>query len=325
MLLKYKPEDFIVREKANFTLTERGLYSYWLLRKSNMTTLAAIYCLTRHLHIPEKSIGFSGTKDKVAMTEQFISVKETEQENNYGKEIGFSNPHCTVTFVGYGDKPLLLGDLQGNSFVITVRDIDSEQLQSFETRIQGKNTYQFTNFFGEQRFSHKNVVVGKLILKRKYKEAVDEIITAQGDYEHRVREYRELHQNDHVGALKTIPRLVLLFFMHAYQSALWNEYVVLIDQETVQLIGFGTELNAQEYSVIMPIMEREQITFRDFVNNSFPELSVEGSRRYKMCTATSLSYDVTEDDIFPGKKKVVIAFFLPKGCYATTLCKALFS
>ncbi len=321
MLLKYQPEDFIVKEKTCIGLKETGPYSYWVLQKKKITTFSAIHALARWLNISEKNIGFAGAKDKIGVTEQFISIKNCQKENL----VAFAHSSINLLFTGYGDKPLMLGDLYGNSFVIIARDVDEAELSALDAKIRDKTSFSFINYFGEQRFSRRNAVVGKLLLLKKYNEAVLELIAAEGEYEYRVKKHIQQHPKDYVGALKGIPKMILLFFIHAYQSALWNEYVCRIDKDEVPVIGFGTELDEEENKIIMPIMQREGITFRDFVNPPFPELTVEGCTRQKWCIATELDYRVENDDIFVEKKKVVLSFFLPKGCYATICCKALFA
>ncbi len=311
MHLKYFPEDFIVNEKSQLMCAQQGSYSYWLLHKRNMTTHDAIHEIAKWIHVREKAIGFAGLKDKIAVTEQYISIPCNKEALH-----GFTHHSFTVNFVGYGHSPISLGDLDGNFFVITIRESEQE--------IHVPETYTFINFFGEQRFSQKNAEIGKLLVKKKYKEAVEELAKGSGKYEHRVKKHINEKSHDYVGALKTIPSKISCLYIHAYQALLWNEYAPLLGGEDIPLLGFGTTLSSEEEKIIIPIMKREEITFRDFIHPSFPEISSEGGTRKRWCNATEITTKIEDDEYFPGKKKIIFSFFLPKGCYATTFCKTLF-
>lgn len=338
MIIKQIPEDFQVIEKANLPIKTNGGFSYWKLKKIEMTTMDAIMSIARFLKFKEKYIGFAGTKDKKAITEQFISIRGRKKEDL----VGFKNKSCSLEFVGYGDAQLSLGDLLGNEFAITVRDLETNDIGRAISKLnnnnnlnedrnnnekncdnsKNNNNFKFINYFGEQRFSIKNTIIGKLLLKKKYKEALMEF-SETGNYEIIALDYLKEMPNDYVGALKKIPKTVLIMYIHAYQSLLWNEYAPLIEEDEIPLLGFGTVLNEKESLVIDPIVKREEISLRDFINNSFPELSLDGSSRVKSIS-TKIEYKIDTDELNKEKKKMIIKFFLPKGCYATELCKQLF-
>ncbi|MBI4441111.1 tRNA pseudouridine(13) synthase TruD [Candidatus Woesearchaeota archaeon] len=315
MIIKHRPEDFIVQEQTTLPLGD-GRYSYWLLRKRNMTTMEAVHAVARSMGI--KKIGFAGTKDKVAVTEQYISIPFRQET------VHFVHALCSIHFVGFGAVPLSLGNLDGNRFVIVVRDLANADVAKAAATMHG-NTYRFCNLFGEQRFSSKNAEIGKLLLTKKYRDACNVLIQSNGEHEQLVQRALAAHPTDFIRALKTIPRKILLLYLHAYQSSLWNEYAPLLEQDTIPLLGFGSELSDAEEKIIVPIMQREGISLRDFINPSFPEITLEGDVRNKWCIATELAYEVADDDYFPGKRKMTLTFFLPKGSYATVLCRFLFA
>ncbi|MBN1645215.1 tRNA pseudouridine(13) synthase TruD, partial [Candidatus Woesearchaeota archaeon] len=120
--IKQKPEDFIVKEISNIKLDSKGKYTYFLLKKKDYTTLRALEMTARELRTPVKKFGFAGNKDRRAVTSQLCSaegVSEKRLEEVKLKDI-------EISFKGKGDKPVCLGDLEGNSFEIVVRNISSK-------------------------------------------------------------------------------------------------------------------------------------------------------------------------------------------------------
>ena len=288
-----------------------GKYCYFLLRKRNVTTLRAVELLAHKLQLPLKNIGYAGNKDKVAMTEQVVSVKGLR-----------SIPRDTsqLKFLGKGNEPMSLGDLQGNKFIITVRNIDKKP----------KPLHTFINYFGEQRFSAHNVEVGRAIVRGDFKSAAAQI--AQDHPRYAAQMKARLANNDYVGALRCLPKKLLMLYVHAYQSWLWNKTVDDYMKENpkekaIPIIGFGTELQENKLkTIIKKLMKKENVTFRSFIIRKIPELSAEGDERALFAEVKNLKIPALEkDELNQGKKKVNISFTLAKGCYATEFIRQLFS
>jgi len=302
--IKQNPEDFLVREITNLYLKNSGVFLVCILKKRNYTTIRAIEQIARVLGVKANDIGFAGIKDKNALTEQYISIKNVKREEI--QEIRLKD--IELGFIGYCDNPLSLGDLEENEFTITLRD--------FKGKVD-LDKRMMPNFFGEQRFSKNNVIIGKSLLKSNFKEARRLILETNPDYKEKMEEFMGRKPNDLVGALKLIPTKLLKLYAHAYQSHLWNmtsnEYIKK-NKKNVQipLIGFCTEIKDKEINrIIMKIMKKEDVTFRGFINRSIPEISLEGDLRDAFVEIKNL--EVVEK----GKDFVKIKFRLPKGSYAT--------
>ena len=80
MKIKENPEDFIVEEVINLEKNP-GEYLYIELKKKNWNTLTLINKLVRVLNIPRKFIGFAGSKDKKAITTQYISIFRAKKQD----------------------------------------------------------------------------------------------------------------------------------------------------------------------------------------------------------------------------------------------------
>ncbi|MFC1686726.1 tRNA pseudouridine(13) synthase TruD, partial [Nanoarchaeota archaeon] len=157
--IKQIPEDFVVKEISNVkikdSLKDKGIYAYFKLTKKERNTIDAIKLISRKLGIPEKDIGFAGSKDRNAITEQMISIKEVKSKNYKEKASKLELKDITLEFISYGENPICLGDLQGNYFEIVIRNLDASIL---------KEKAKIINYFDEQRFGKNNIKVGRNII-----------------------------------------------------------------------------------------------------------------------------------------------------------------
>jgi tRNA pseudouridine13 synthase len=298
--IKQIPKDFVVNEVMELELTKNGQYSYYKLSKTNFNTVTAVSKIAEYWKFKSKFINFAGTKDKVAVTTQNISISRGPM-----KDIGLKD--IKVKFLGKGSERLNLGTLQGNNFEITVRNIIEKP----------SPIKKIKNLFDSQRFGIKNNnhIIGKHIIKKEFSQACELI----DDF--KVKAHLEKQINDYVGALKRIPKKILLLYINAYQSHLWNKMTKDTNNEKLPLIGFNTD----ETSEIKEILKREGISSRDFIIRSIPELSQEGDTRKVFVDVKNLEIgDLEDDELNSQKKKVLIKFFLTKGSYATQVIKQMF-
>lgn len=336
--LKQIPGDFIVKERTSLSFQPEGKYCYFILTKKNRNTIDAITEIARKLGIPEKSIGFAGSKDKNAITEQYCSIR-IEQEK---KLCSLHFRDASVKVVGYGRNPISLGDLQENDFEIIIRNLEQNKIKKIRWLV---------NYFDEQRFSVRNIDVGRKLLHKQFKEAVTLIDKAECD--NHLKQY--LH--DYVGALKKLPLRLARMYINAYQSYLWNEmasaYLQLKMRELglktkeiaysqgkliflepteelsvikIPLIGFAEDNpdDKELLLIIQKIMDQEGIAHHDFIIKQIPELTIEGGWRAVFVDVGKLTIGKAEnDELNEGKQKVRVTFFLPKGSYATMAIKQM--
>ncbi len=321
--LKQIPNDFIVEEYNDFDLVNNSKCLLYLMKKKNYNTVDAIRIISNILHVKSSQVGFAGNKDKKAITYQYITIQGSSKERIDSLELN----DIELTFVGYLGDRMNLGDLEGNKFTITIRDVDPGY-----TLDQSKLD-QVPNVFGEQRFSTNNSEVGRSIIKKDFKKAFELVVQGRGRTEKEMEEYVEEYRNDYVGALRLLPKKNLRLYVHAYQSELWNKAVLKYIEEfnpteniAFPIIGFGTEFEDFDIEDIYnEIMMDEEISFRDFIIKSIPELTSEGVDRNIFLNMTDFKLDSEmDDDLNEGKKKIVVEFKLGKGSYATTLIKYLF-
>ncbi len=306
--IKQLPEDFIVKEISNVKIEDKGPYSYFILKKKNYDTVRAVERIAAELKMPPKFIGFAGNKDRKAITEQMISIKTTKKINDLKLD------DIDLKYIGKGNEPISLGSHEGNQFVITIRNLTSREI--YKIRKISKTKLSVPNYFGEQRFSKNNIGIGRSMIKKDFKKALELAGLKVGN-------------NDYVGGLRKINKKILTLYLHAYQSYLFNEtishYLKINKNKSLKnikipIIGFGTETsNNQLGKIISNILKKEKISLRDFIIRQMPELSLEGAER-------GLFAEVKDFKIRKlGKGKATLSFYLPKGSYATVVIKELFS
>ena len=345
MRLKTTPQDFIVEELNTLQFDKEGKYSYYKLKKTNLETQSAIQKISDIWKLNEKYINTAGTKDKVAVTTQFISISQ-------GPEKDIETENLELTYLGKGRERLNLGSLEGNKFIIIVREITEQEKKKFEENTKGdKSKLQFMNYYDDQRFGIKkdNHVIGKLFIKKQFKEAARLFITREHYPYTKAKKYLETHLNDYIGTLRILPRKLLLMFVHAYQSWLWNETAKAYMEKKMRkfktvkysagtlyfptqkesfisenidnpIVGFDIkERNEEVNRVLADIMKKENITERDFLIKQMPEITAAGGRRNLLTDCKDLI--IKEID----KETVELSFTLGKGSYATMVVKQLFS
>jgi tRNA pseudouridine13 synthase len=246
-LIKSVPEDFIVQEKADLPLRQKGKYRVYLLTKSHWNTLDLIHSLSRSLRLPLEKFSYGGKKDKHGLTHQFIAVETPGDLSLEGKNF-------SLTSQGFMDRPMGPDLIQGNSFAVTMRDLVSVDL--LERNIDEAKKSGFPNFFDDQRFRSYDPERGffaEKILKRHWNGALQVYFTsvrpdssqnerhrknalfknwrdwpaclsqAQDPLEKRVFGYLSDHPNAFARALHLLPQEEVSMLYAAFQSHMWNE------------------------------------------------------------------------------------------------------
>ncbi|KAF5627802.1 pseudouridine synthase [Fusarium sp. NRRL 25303] len=164
-----------------------GEYLHFTLFKENRDTMDAVNQIARFLKVKPQVIGYAGTKDRRASTVQQCSVRYMRPRNLAG--INGRIWGVSTGDYDYKDKPIYLGQLLGNEFVIAIKScqiVGESNDQPIAQRVEvlkknvdqalsHMNEHGWINYFGHQRFGTHEVgthQIGQLILGDKYEEAV---------------------------------------------------------------------------------------------------------------------------------------------------------
>ena len=251
--LRKTPEDFIVKEISMAPHeVPGGIWTIATVTSRNWETNRLIRILSSDLRISRERIKFAGTKDKRAVTSQLMAFKV-----NADRVRTINLKDIKVENVFTSDKGIDIGDLIGNEFEIKVSDLKGNVLKIVEdTACQVKDLEGFPNYFGIQRFGAIRPVthlVGRCMVRAEFEQAVmhylgnptdneepevQEIrkaLTETGDFKEGLRrmppqlsferimlQHLIRRPKDFVGALRQLPKNLLMMFIHAYQSHLFT-------------------------------------------------------------------------------------------------------
>ncbi|MBN1860794.1 MAG: tRNA pseudouridine(13) synthase TruD [Candidatus Thermoplasmatota archaeon] len=235
------------KENGNFTIAE--------ISCRNWETHTLVQEIAHRLHLSQRRISFAGTKDKRAWTTQLMSFDHVSPEQLSGlriKDVSFEN-------IYQSDVPVRIGGLLGNRFEITIRNIPNTVKATHITSLLSVfHTWGgFPNYYGIQRFGIIRPIthlVGKFMVHGEFEKAVltyvahplngekDETYQLREDLE-KTRDYAKafhsypdslnfekamLHAlaqspDDFIGALNQLPKNLLMMFINAYESFLFNK------------------------------------------------------------------------------------------------------
>jgi tRNA pseudouridine13 synthase len=258
MKLKQTPYDFVVEEITNIDIfKEKKDHAIFILEKQEMDTFEALRLISNNLLISLFEIGYAGLKDKHGLTKQYISIPT--KYNITSKKI----EKIKLEFVGYCNKKIKIGNLKGNKFTITVRNIQKGDTPGIYSRAKKISEIGVPNYFDSQRFGsviHKEFIARDLIQKnyeqavkifltkylkterKKIKDEKRKILASWNNFEKIdiknnvfksvINEYKK--NKNWLEAYRKIPPNLRELFLNAYQSYLWKEllekkdYIILI-------------------------------------------------------------------------------------------------
>jgi tRNA pseudouridine13 synthase len=375
--IKKNPWDFVVSEidlngevyladkKVESKWTKKEEYVVFVLQKRNWTTSQALREVTRRLGMGKKRFSCAGTKDRRATTTQLASVFGADLD----KVMNVKIKDIDILGAWYWDTPVKMGDLLGNRFEIRIPSVeeDGNKVKAVLEETGGL----IPNYFGEQRFGIRDNthIVGKYVLLGRFEDAVVEYLVGgkklesdggtAGEIEEMIRNhefgkaletfprflkyertllsYLSERSTDYVGALRKLPRNILLMLVHAVQSDIFNQ---VLTQKVAEKGNGKMEIEEGEYECSrnwygFPEVDRIDGTFpvgkiigylskpnkrekrildeggiktEDFRVKSIPEISSAGSYRSFLVPIKNFNFEY---------EKNLFGFELPSGAYAT--------
>lgn len=266
--LRQTPEDFIVQEigldgsiaplepTQQEYVDQPGKFLAFFLVKRNLDTIQAIRLVSKSIGVSYKRFSYAGMKDRRAVTSQRVSLYKGTRQDLMGRKVSriqILHPHRV-------SRPIVLGALVGNRFVITIRQVNASRMEAQNRIATIIQEYEaaggFLNFYGSQRFGiirPTTHLVGKELIRGNFEEAVrillegeepnlNEAYDSTGGtedagshrsrlyaphqtYERAISHYLDKHPGDFMGSLKILPKNLARLYIHAYQSFIFNRTI----------------------------------------------------------------------------------------------------
>ncbi|XP_039067891.1 LOW QUALITY PROTEIN: multisubstrate pseudouridine synthase 7-like [Hibiscus syriacus] len=230
-----------------------GKFLRFHLFKENKDTQEALGLIGKMLAIQTRSFGFAGTKDKRSVSTQRVTVFK-----QHASRLAALNERLIGIKMGdfcYVKDDLLLGQLLGNHFTITLRGVVADSEDTIKASAESLGRHGFINYFGLQRFGSGSIPthhIGATLLRGEWKAAASIILDPREGERNIISKAREYYKEtgdidgtlrqlprhlvaeramlqclkkcpgNYLQALKAIPRTLRMMYVHSYQSYLWN-------------------------------------------------------------------------------------------------------
>lgn len=314
--LRAHPDDFAVVELPLYLPSGEGSHAYAFVEKVGRTTRDLIVAL-REAGVPEPNVGVAGLKDKVARTRQWLSVPRRFEA------VAWAALEATegVTLLDTGRHPnkLGVGHLRGNAFTVRLRGVVADAEARAAAVFERLAAVGAPNYFGPQRFGRfgRNAIDG----------------------------WRLLHGHDVPGGHR-----LKRFFVSALQSAMFNRllaerledgtYGRVVLGDWARKHDTGGTFEVREDGLADALVRAEGLaisaTLPLYGKKVKPSAAEAGRREAAVLEALDLRWvDLVgrhgdrrltriaglAADVRRDGDDLVVAFELPKGCYATSVLR----
>lgn len=334
-VLKKNADDFLVNESfllPKLANLKKSIFCYYWLRKCGFTTFEAVEKIANYLNVNQDCIQYAGLKDEDGITEQLIAIKPivfSEQLKQFNKDNEDSlDKFIVLSFYGYGNEAINIGQLNGNAFRLVVRNLS----ENFFDKFKGlkKINFYFVNYYDIQRFGMSNCPkmthwVGKELLNNDNKaafEVLKKLCTPESIKALNFKGNPELFFN-------SLNHRITTFYKNSYSSYLWN--IKLIELLKDICIDDYYKLSYDNLDFIFTEKQEHILSFLN--KNKYLEFTKYFVKEAQVCAGISfrptviqtqiIFHSLEKDDLYKNAYKCDISFFLPSGCYATTCVKQM--
>lgn len=335
LVLKKVADDFIVYESLALPMTHRvqADFQYLRLRKCGYTTFEAAEELSLFFGLSRSEVSYAGLKDEDAVTDQFISLRRSIDASaleQFNREHVSSDPkYMHLMHCGFGQRKIDIGQLDGNSFRITARNL-SPSLAARMRESSGKFNLFFVNYYDTQRFGvaggpKQTHLIGQAILQKDYGAALT-LLRQSGSAEGR----KALeHAGDPELFFERIDPRLPAFYLCSYSSYRWNMRLHELLHEACGGQVYEIESEGIPFSFARPpllvlrlLEARPHLEYEKYrwVDDRIVESM---SQRPTVMQTQMILNSVEPDDLFPERWKCELSFFLSSGCYATIAIRQL--
>jgi len=321
-ILRSQISDFKVFEQLPFVPCGEGEHLFVHIRKTGANTIFVARELAKYFNVKEQLVSYAGLKDRFAVTEQWFGVHVPgKQEYNLddlvieGVEVLSFNRH---------NKKLRTGALTGNRFELILRDVTA--IKALTERWQNIVEQGVPNYFGEQRFGIDGGNIERalgLFSGQKVKDKKKRGIYLSAARSHifngviNERINQQCFDQVAVGDVLMLAGTQSVFHLDEIDETIKQRFIDKDVDITAPMWGAGQLMTSEG-----PLtLEQDVAQKNDEFCQGLPRFGLKQERR-----RIRLNISDTDIELMPGQESsnaVKISFFLPAGCYATTVLREL--
>ncbi len=322
---KQFPADFQVTEILGYDPLGEGEHIYLWVEKENLNTAFVAEQLAKFCKLPLRAISYAGRKDKYALTRQWFGVHKPGKIDYDWSQWQLEG--VKVLKAIRHNKKLRTGVLKGNTFAITLREVELLAKPEIEKRLQQIKVSGVPNYFGEQRFgSSKYAPQGaNLVLAQKMIEG--EEIRNRNKRSMAISALRSWLFNEFIHARLTAGKFATPQQGDAMQLAGSHSFFIVEQvDETIQ-----SRLKSGDIQITAPMWGKGELPSQFDVNvqeqalagqhvqicQALESLGLEQERRAIHLAPQDMQWHWQDNDL-------VLNFSLPSGAFATSVLREVF-
>lgn len=163
--IRSAPDDFQVTELLDIDFSGDGEHDWLRIEKTGANTAWVAEQLARHAGVSPRDVGYSGLKDRHAVTKQWFSVRRPTGDGTQWAALDVEG--VVLLEQHRHQRKLKRGAHRGNAFRLALRgdDMDANR-DALAARLEAIATNGVPNYFGEQRFGRDggNIALGEAVL-----------------------------------------------------------------------------------------------------------------------------------------------------------------
>lgn len=326
-ILRQQPEDFRVVEQCPVKPADEGEHLWLWVEKTGLTTPMVADLLAKAASVRPRDIGYSGLKDRWAVTQQWFSLPWPIRHadalpcvSGQTQQAGDGGHFCVLSQQRHTRK-LRRSAHEANHFVITLRDVNGSR-EAMETDLTRMAKHGIPNYFGPQRFGYggRNLQLARALfdgrrLRRNQRGFA--LSAARGCLFNRVLDARVRDASwDHV-----LPgEAVMLNGSHSVFSATGED----TDELQTRLAAFdihpsgplpGRQGKATPVAADALALEQQILAANEALVTGLENAGVDAARRALRADTRDLHWQ------WPDDATLVVEVTLPPGSYATCMLR----
>lgn len=287
------PDDFVVTEQLAIEFSGEGEHDWLWVEKRGANTAWVADQLAKHAGVSSRDVGYSGLKDRHAVTRQWFSVRRATGEGSDWDS--FVAEGVEILDCQRHQRKLKRGGHRGNTFQIALRGDDIERLDEAQLveRLGRIAEGGVPNYFGEQRFGREagNIELGRAVLAGKRFPRNKRSIG--------ISAIRSLQFNDELSA--------------RVEAGTWNR---ILADDTVNLDGSGSVFAVDEVTAELEQRCSEMDIHPCGTLPALDKIGVKAAHRPLRMRIVGIGWWRRDGAVW-------LEFQLPKGAYATTVLREL--